>query len=140
MAEGTDVGVATADAFQGAGRDFLWLSLSMVASLAAAFVYMAATGEAAGYGRYSSSAPMKPGRKRRHHQWLVGARLAWCLQELPALLWPLLLGMDQGALVWRSTPNLILWGLFVFHYFNRCDRWSSLKQLLLSKPYRYPKE
>lgn len=61
------------------------------------------------YGRYSS----------RRFGWLLPARLAWALQELPSLLVPLGLAACGGATA-GAWPNRLLLGCFVLHYAHRC--------------------
>ena len=87
------------------------LSFLMFGSMGAAFLYLVVSGEAASYGRYS-----KPGASPIPH---VGARLAWFIQEVPALAIPLAFGMGNRALIWTRTPNLLVWVLFIAHYANR---------------------
>uniref|UniRef100_A0A8B9QRJ9 Uncharacterized protein n=1 Tax=Apteryx owenii TaxID=8824 RepID=A0A8B9QRJ9_APTOW len=62
------------------------------------------------YGRYSS----------RRFGWLLPARPAWLLQELPSLLIPLGLAACSGAARVSERPNGVLLGLFVVHYAHRC--------------------
>lgn len=61
------------------------------------------------YGRYSS----------RRFGWLLPARPAWALQELPSLLVPLGLAAC-GGVVAAARPNRVLLGCFVLHYAHRC--------------------
>jgi len=61
------------------------------------------------YGRYSS----------RRFGWLLPARPAWALQELPSLLLPLGLAACGGAAA-AAGPNRVLLGCFVVHYAHRC--------------------
>ncbi|XP_067148516.1 3-oxo-5-alpha-steroid 4-dehydrogenase 1 isoform X2 [Apteryx mantelli] len=61
------------------------------------------------YGRYSS----------RRFGWLLPARPAWLLQELPSLLIPLGLAACSGAARVSERPNGVLLGLFVVHYAHR---------------------
>lgn len=61
------------------------------------------------YGRYSS----------RRFGWLLPARPAWVLQELPSLLVPIGLAACGGA-VSAAWPNRILLGCFIVHYVQRC--------------------
>ena len=50
----------------------------------------------------------------------VPARLGWFVMELPALAVPLLLLLAVGGRYAHSVnPNMVLLGLFIFHYFNR---------------------
>ncbi|OXB70347.1 UNVERIFIED_CONTAM: hypothetical protein H355_012538 [Colinus virginianus] len=65
------------------------------------------------YGRYSS----------RRFGWLIPARPAWLLQELPALLVPLALAACVP--VWR-LPNAALLSCFVLHYVHRKSHWDFL--------------
>ncbi|XP_074755584.1 3-oxo-5-alpha-steroid 4-dehydrogenase 1 [Athene noctua] len=60
------------------------------------------------YGRYSS----------RRFGWLLPARPAWALQELPSLLVPLGLAACGGAVA-AAWPNRLLLGCFVVHYAHR---------------------
>ncbi|KAM6087781.1 3-oxo-5-alpha-steroid 4-dehydrogenase 1 isoform 2-T2 [Chlamydotis macqueenii] len=60
------------------------------------------------YGRYSS----------RRFGWLLPARPAWALQELPALLVPLSFAACGGATA-AAWPNRLLLGCFVLHYAHR---------------------
>ncbi|XP_061225640.1 3-oxo-5-alpha-steroid 4-dehydrogenase 1 [Neopsephotus bourkii] len=60
------------------------------------------------YGRYSS----------RRFGWLLPARPAWALQELPSLLIPIGLAACGGA-VSAAWPNRILLGCFIVHYVQR---------------------
>lgn len=61
------------------------------------------------YGRYSS----------RRFGWLLPARSAWALQELPSLLVPLGL-LACGGAVAAALPNRVLLGCFLLHYAHRC--------------------
>ncbi|XP_039378500.1 3-oxo-5-alpha-steroid 4-dehydrogenase 1 isoform X1 [Mauremys reevesii] len=61
------------------------------------------------YGRYST----------RRLGCLVPARLAWLLQELPALLVPLGLSLFSGAARVSEWPNRVLLALFIGHYAHR---------------------
>ncbi|RMC15864.1 hypothetical protein DUI87_08069 [Hirundo rustica rustica] len=60
------------------------------------------------YGRYSS----------RRFGWLLPARPAWALQELPSLLVPLGLAACGGAVA-AARPNRVLLGCFLLHYAHR---------------------
>ncbi|KAM9166594.1 3-oxo-5-alpha-steroid 4-dehydrogenase 1 isoform 2-T2 [Pangshura tecta] len=61
------------------------------------------------YGRYST----------RRFGCPVPARLAWLLQELPALLVPLGLSLFSGAARVSEWPNRVLLALFIGHYAHR---------------------
>lgn len=77
------------------------------------------------YGRYSS----------RRFGWLLPARPAWALQELPSLLVPLGLAACGGAGA-AARPNRVLLGCFLLHYAHRCgpggrmDGWPGLPAVL----------
>ena len=62
------------------------------------------------YGRYS-----KPS-----YGFGVNVKVAWCLQEIPALLVPLYLIVfsKDSNFFWQSNANAILIGLFMLHYFT----------------------
>ncbi|RLW13087.1 hypothetical protein DV515_00000006 [Chloebia gouldiae] len=60
------------------------------------------------YGRYSS----------RRFGWLLPARPAWALQELPSFLVPLGLAACGGAVA-AARPNRVLLGCFLLHYVHR---------------------
>jgi len=86
------------------------MAAGMMACMAFAFLHLLHPDTSqASYGRYISVGPAASSA------WHVNARLAWCLQELPSLLWPLRLASDKRALVWSHAPNFVLWALFVFH-------------------------
>lgn len=91
------------------------LSYVMIASGASAFValvwFMAAP-----YGRYANEAAPAFG-------FMMNGRLAWVLQELPSFLIPAAMWLWG---VWTAnprltafTPNTVLLGMFLYHYFNR---------------------
>ncbi|XP_066481109.1 3-oxo-5-alpha-steroid 4-dehydrogenase 1 [Tiliqua scincoides] len=61
------------------------------------------------YGRYYSAA----------FGFVVPARLAWLVQELPAFLVPLHLALCSGGARMHAWPNRILLGLFLIHYTYR---------------------
>ncbi|OBS82393.1 hypothetical protein A6R68_23618 [Neotoma lepida] len=61
------------------------------------------------YGRYSSK---YPGRQ-------VPARLAWFLQELPSMVWPLYECARPAAARLGSLPNRVLLAMFLIHYVQR---------------------
>ncbi|KAL3927554.1 MAG: hypothetical protein SGPRY_002769, partial [Prymnesium sp.] len=73
-----------------------------------------ARGEVAPYGRYAQVRSLGLG-------WgpPIDARLAWALQELPALLVPLLLWASTDYPAAGSPANRALLLLFCSHYFNR---------------------
>lgn len=101
------------------GRTVAALSWAMMLVMGGAGVHLLrARQQQAEYGRYSSG-----GRGGGHGLGgrlpYVGARLAWALQELPALLLPLLCGAVPASLVRRSAPNAALWLLFLAHYAYR---------------------
>ena len=66
--------------------------------------------QAAPYGRYSSSS-FGPG---------IPANLAWCIQESPSFIIPLLMILKAPSPAYVSITNQILMGLFMMHYFQRC--------------------
>lgn len=78
------------------------MALGAVSSLLLRFIPMP-------YGRYSS----------RRFGWLLPARPAWVLQELPSLLVPLGLAACGGAVA-AARPNRVLLGCFLLHYAHRC--------------------
>lgn len=91
------------------------LSYVMIVSGASAFValvwFMAAP-----YGRYANEAAPAFG-------FMMNGRLAWVLQELPSFLIPAAMWLWG---VWTAnprltafTPNTVLLGMFLYHYFNR---------------------
>lgn len=49
----------------------------------------------------------------------VNARVAWFVQEIPAFVVPLLLVYFTECPKLEFTPNKILLGLYLFHYFQR---------------------
>mmetsp|Transcript_25442 Transcript_25442/g.76405 ORF Transcript_25442/g.76405 Transcript_25442/m.76405 type:complete len:258 (+) Transcript_25442:197-970(+) len=89
-----------------------YLGYGLLASMAGAFGILAA-GTAAPYGRYAAD-------KSMGLSWgpPVPCRAAWCLQELPSLVVPLMLWRRPG---WAppATENGTLLALFCCHYFNR---------------------
>ncbi|XP_059334424.1 3-oxo-5-alpha-steroid 4-dehydrogenase 1 [Ammospiza nelsoni] len=77
------------------------MALGAVSSLLLRFIPMP-------YGRYSS----------RRFGWLLPARPAWVLQELPSLLVPLGFAACGGAVA-AARPNRVLLGCFLLHYAHR---------------------
>ncbi|KAI9556417.1 hypothetical protein GHT06_016205 [Daphnia sinensis] len=61
------------------------------------------------YGRYSSS----------RFGLLLPGKLAWMIQESPALLVPIVLLWTTSASCWESTANKILFAAFIIHYVQR---------------------
>ena len=77
------------------------------------------------YGRYGDQ------RSVLSTLWLtsfkVPARLAWMIQEVPSVLVPLYLVLNVGGrYVGAFNPNIVLLGMFLLHYLNRCDAYYSL--------------
>uniref|UniRef100_A0A8C4VK99 Steroid 5 alpha-reductase 1 n=1 Tax=Gopherus evgoodei TaxID=1825980 RepID=A0A8C4VK99_9SAUR len=72
------------------------------------------------YGRYST----------RRFGCPVPARLAWALQELPALLVPVGLSLFSGAARVSEWPNRVLLALFIGHYAHRYQRGSLGRTLI----------
>ena len=89
------------------------LGWSVFASMFLSLVLLS-SGIVAPYGRYSSV-------KSFNMSWGVpiNARLAWVVQEIPALAIPLALWASSDSPAVKSTPNCILLALFCAHYFNR---------------------
>jgi 3-oxo-5-alpha-steroid 4-dehydrogenase 1 len=49
------------------------------------------------------------------------AKLAWFVMEMPSFLIPLFLVLNVGGeYVGQFNPNIVLLGMFILHYFNRC--------------------
>ena len=49
----------------------------------------------------------------------IGNRLAWFVQEIPALLMPFIMLFVTDAHMFVHTPNRILFACFCIHYFQR---------------------
>ena len=50
------------------------------------------------------------------------AKLAWFMMELPSFLIPTFLVLNVGGkYVGQFNPNIVLLGMFILHYFNRCS-------------------
>lgn len=84
------------------GMAYIMLSISLIVFTLLCFME-------APYGRYSSSS------------WgsLINVRLAWCTQEVPALVIPLLYISSAESPQMSNKANQILMGLFCIHYFQR---------------------
>ena len=88
----------------------LAMSYTLLGSMVGAGILLS-LGVTAPYGRYYAE-------KSLGINWgsMVPGKAAWIIQEAPSLLIPLYC-LWIGQI--KSTPNLILTGYFVFHYFNR---------------------
>jgi len=69
-------------------------------------------GFVATYGRYSTESPW-------YYGFLVSGKVAWVVQESPCLLIPLILLYYGNKECLHSLPNMILLGLYLFHYVQR---------------------
>lgn len=90
-------------------------SCAAIMMLVGVIVYVILLYIPATYGRYSST-------KNYFLFWGIPARLAWFLQELPSFLVSsvLVLLVKFGGLPDEyTTPQLIVLGCYIFHYFQR---------------------
>ncbi|KAL6477215.1 hypothetical protein MHYP_G00130500 [Metynnis hypsauchen] len=96
-----------------------WLSWGMI--LAGLVHLLCFLKSHAPYGRYMGSS---------FSSWMVPARLAWFIQELPALLLPLLLLLSTSDS--HQTGRCLLLSTFCLHYFQRTCVYSLLTR---GRPY-----
>ncbi|KAF2364287.1 Adenylate kinase 3/4 mitochondrial [Trinorchestia longiramus] len=80
---------------------------------------------AAPYGRYRSN----------RYGFGVPARLAWCVQESPAFIVPLLMVITTRRSTYTAITNQICMGLFIIHYFQRSFVYSLLVQTKNKVPF-----
>lgn len=84
-------------------------ALAYLEALMACVMFSVLTVLGSPYGRYSSQ---WSGRR-------VSARLAWFLQELPSMVWPLYEFARPAAVRLYSLPNRVLMAMFLIHYVQR---------------------
>ena len=72
------------------------------------------------YGRYSDQRGFLSSLQMTSCK--VPARLAWMVQEMPSVAVPLYLVLNVGGrYVGSFNPNIVLLGMFLLHYMNRCE-------------------
>ncbi|XP_023684534.1 3-oxo-5-alpha-steroid 4-dehydrogenase 1 [Paramormyrops kingsleyae] len=84
--------------------------MSYAMLLMAAVTFFSLLFEDVPYGRYAS----------RKYGFPVGAKFAWFVQELPALLIPLFLLLGTSASKLDRLPNRLLLVMYFCHYLQRC--------------------
>ena len=97
-----------------------WVWMGLLAVMASSSLLAFCSCVRAPYGRYGDqqsgllSALGATGCK-------VSARAAWMFQEMPSVLVPLYLVLNVGGrYVGQLNPNIVLLGMFLLHYVNRC--------------------
>ncbi|KAI4905887.1 hypothetical protein NFI96_014091 [Prochilodus magdalenae] len=98
-----------------------WLSWGMI--LAGVLHFLCFQKSHAAYGRYLGASSSS---------WMVPARLAWFIQELPALLLPMLLLLTTSDS--HPTGRYLLLSTFCLHYFQRTCIYSLLTR---GRPYPF---
>lgn len=99
----------------------LWMSCGMIVSAPVVFGVLLTM--PAPYGRYVGSVSWG---------WLMDARCAWFLQELPSLAVPCVLWLCHTTTL--ALPNKLLLGVFVVHYIHRSVVYPALMTAHRSMP------
>ncbi|XP_033127758.1 3-oxo-5-alpha-steroid 4-dehydrogenase 1-like [Anneissia japonica] len=94
---------------QSVAEEQLIFWMAVVLAFLAIFVVFLLQFMKATYGRYSDPA----------HGKTINVKVAWVLQESPALLIPLTLLLFTDSVQTKTTVNIILCGLFIIHYVQR---------------------
>ena len=73
------------------------------------------------YGRYGSTEQGGLFARLGLTKFKLPAKLAWFVMEMPSFLIPVYLVLNVGGkYVGQFNPNIVLLGMFILHYFNRC--------------------
>ncbi|XP_033127754.1 3-oxo-5-alpha-steroid 4-dehydrogenase 1-like [Anneissia japonica] len=94
---------------QSVAEEQLIFWMAVVMAFLAIFAVFLLQFKKATYGRYSDPA----------HGKTINVKVAWVLQESPAVLIPLTLLLFTDSVQTKTTVNIILCGLFILHYMQR---------------------
>ena len=98
---------------------WIWLALLTVMGASSCLAFSSCV--RAPYGRYGHQQSGSLLSRTGLTACKVPARAAWMLQEMPALVVPLYLVLNVGGrYVGAFNPNIVLLGMFLLHYVNRC--------------------